>query len=307
MDAPCVGVRNVGVSGLAVDPSASSTIYTAVNGFLTKTTDGGAHWADTGLGVLDWVDSLLIDPTAPSTLYARGGFFGGASAVYKSADAGGHWVPVFTAQRGSGVVQAVAIAPSRSSTLYVGQALVGVLKSVDGGTSWMPVNNGLNAVGPYVTALAVDPRSADILYAATSPTTNSIGAIFKSMDGAGKWRQVLGWVPFITSIAIDPNAPSTVYATSSDDSVLKSTDSGESWTVTYVPGGGAQALVIDGGSLSQIYAATRNGVFRSTDAAASWSSFNSDLPSVVSVWSIAIDRACSNIRSLRRRPQQRCR
>ena len=72
LDAPDLGgLRNAAVYLLAVDPIAPSTIYTTVAGVVIKTTDGGAHWVDAGVGVAGWVNSLWIDAASPSTLYAE--------------------------------------------------------------------------------------------------------------------------------------------------------------------------------------------------------------------------------------------
>jgi photosystem II stability/assembly factor-like uncharacterized protein len=295
-----LGVRNISVYPLAVDPTASSTIYAAVGGAVTKTTDGGVHWADLGFGVSGQrVNSLVIDPASPSTLYAAVG------ALYKSTDAGAHWEPATALYR----PESLAIAPSRSSTLYAGQAFVGVLKSTDSGSYWTQANNGLTAVGIYVSALAVDPTNADIVYVATPPTgrPNTDAKIFKSTNGAAQWRQVPIALPkgtSITSLVINPAKPFTIYATYANygdtgiGGVFKSSDSGETWAVAQngLPAAWIWTLTIDTGSPSQIYAATQDGVFRSTDAATSWTPLNSGLPSL-EVSGLSIDRTGSLLRA----------
>ena len=55
----------------AVDPSSPSTIYAVViRNTVTKTTDGGGHWADLAVFALEQVNSLVIDPASPATIYA---------------------------------------------------------------------------------------------------------------------------------------------------------------------------------------------------------------------------------------------
>jgi photosystem II stability/assembly factor-like uncharacterized protein len=301
-----LGVRNVGASELVVDPAAPSTIYTAAGSVVAKTTDGGIGWVDSTVATADqWINSLVIDPASPSTLYASAGF---APPVYKSTDAGAHWVAASRGLPDFGDVQAIAIAPSAPSTLYVGVAFAGVSKSTDGGLSWSRVNNGLTAVGLYTSALAVDPTSADIVYVATPPTgrPDSDAKIFKSTDGAAQWRQTPIALPpgaLITSLAIDPAAPSTIYAAYVDyatglGGVFRSNDGGETWTAPPkpLPTGCCVMLAIDPGSSSRIYAATQGGVFRSTDRATSWTSFNTGLPTL-DVRKMAIDRTGSLLRA----------
>ena len=116
----------------AVDPSSPSTIYAVVNGTtVTKTTDGGGHWAD--LAVFadpDPVNSLVIDPASPATIYLAGGlpWDYGDFPIYKSIDGGTHWA----ARSNDQPTAVLAIAPSLSSTLYAG-ANDAVFKSIDGG------------------------------------------------------------------------------------------------------------------------------------------------------------------------------
>ena len=186
---------------------------------------------------------------------------------------------------------------------------MGIMKSLDGGRSRSLVNNGYSAVGPYVSALAVDPTTPDVVYAASPPTgrPNTDAKIFKSTDGAAYWRQVPIALPTgtsITSLVIDPATPSVMYATYADfgdygrGGVFKSVDSGETWLATQ--SGLFQTwvwtLVIDPSLPSRLYAATNAGVFRSTDGAKSWRPFNSGLGSAA-VYDLSIDRSGSLLRA----------
>lgn len=298
---PTLGVRNIGVYEVVVDPTATATIYTTAEG-VSKTSDSGAHWADSSVGISDrHINSLVIDPTSPSTLYA------GSSTVFKSTDAGTHWAPVPYPLDSFYYVGAMAIAPSRPSTLYIGVDFAGVLKTIDGGASWTFVNNGVTAVGIYVSALAVDPTTPDIVYLATPPTgrPDTPAMVFKSTDGAAHWRQIPLALPTntaITSLVIDPATPSTIYATydgygTVGVGVYKSSDSGETWITprNLLPTTRVSALAIDPTMTSRVYAATEDGVFRSTDGATTWTAINSGLPNI-GVSALSIDLTGSILR-----------
>jgi photosystem II stability/assembly factor-like uncharacterized protein len=294
-----------------IDPSPSSpyTIYPAVNGnTVTKTTDGGGHWADLAVLAPDQVNSLVIDPRSPATIYAAlGDPWDDASVpIYKSIDGGAHWAAE-AAEFNSRPTSVVAIAPSLSSTLYAG-ANDAVFKSIDGGLSWAMRGSGLT--GFYVSALAIDPTNADAVYVAQQVATflgPDMGKIFKSTSGGEQWRQVPIPVPAgaaIWSLAIDPATPSIVYAAyvsgdAGKGGVFKSIDGGETWIAaqnglpdTII----VRALAIDPSAPARIYAATQQGVFRSTDAAASWTPINSGLTNL-HVWSLSIDRTGSLLRA----------
>jgi photosystem II stability/assembly factor-like uncharacterized protein len=118
---------------------------------------------------------------------------------------------------------AVVIDPKNPSTVYAATwDGDGVLKSIDGGTTWITVGfaNG-------VTALALDPRESQTLYAGVilRPTTNS--TLFKSTDGGSTWNSTtLSLHGFISAIALDPQG--AVYAVAGE-SLWKSSDGGATW------------------------------------------------------------------------------
>ena len=302
------GANNSSGGPFAVDPSSPSTIYSVANGnTVTKTTDGGGHWADLAIFALYGVNSLVIDRASPATIYVAGGgpWDYGDFPIYKSIDGGAHWA----AESNDRPTSLLAIAPSLSSTLYAGENEA-VLKSIDGGLSWAMRSNGLT--GFYVSALAIDPTNADAVYVAqqvASPIGGpDTGKIFKSTDGAGQWRQVPISAPagaVIMSLAIDPATPSIVYAAyayskAGNGGVFKSIDSGETWIAAQnglSDTNGVMALAIDPSAPARIYAATQNGVFMSTDAAASWTPINSGL-TTLNVGAISIDRTGSILRTV---------
>jgi photosystem II stability/assembly factor-like uncharacterized protein len=299
-----LGVRDVAVgrpatditrsSGLAVDPTASSTIYAILGGGVTKTIDGGANWADLSLGLNVDVSAIVIDPISPSTLYAGDSTFG----LFKSTDAGAHWAPA----SGTTAIApwVLAMAPSRPSILYVGQA-ADILKSTDAGSTWSDVTNRLTA--SYISALAVDPTIADTVYVATRGDAYvRVGGLFKSTDGAANWRQLpfdVPWYRSLWSLIIDPVTPSTVYAVTDDrPGVFKSSDGGETWRVASsgLPQVWVWTLAIDPSSPLRVYAVTQAGVFRSVDGAMNWKPMNSGLPSL-DVSDLSVDRTGSRVRA----------
>lgn len=79
-------------------------------------------------------------------------------------------------------VTTIAIDPSDPEVVYIGTANAGIYKSIDGGLSWQPRQNGLEQAS--ITYLLIDPQEPQILYAGAK------GLVFKSMDGGNTWTDI---------------------------------------------------------------------------------------------------------------------
>jgi uncharacterized protein (TIGR03437 family) len=173
----------LGIRLIAVDPTDSSVLYAATfTGLgitpptLRKSADGGNTWTATNLVTL--VNSLVIDPLNPSTLYAASGFIGAQMGVVKTTNGGSTWQRVWPELPGNPDpnIVALAIDPKNPSTLYAavsnpvagGPLKNGVYKTVDGGATWKSSSIGLPEAG--VVALAIDPNSPSRLYASLAPS-----------------------------------------------------------------------------------------------------------------------------------------
>ena len=299
-----IGPGGVTVKAIAINPHTPETLYIGTAGFgVFKSIDGGSNWtpASTGLSNL-CVMALAIDLQTPETIYV--GTSGGG--VFGSVDSGTSWTSISTGFPTSIGVDALAINPLTPETIYAGTGGFcsefsygdGAFKSIDGGLTWTAVNTGLLLPGG-VTALALNPRTPDILYAGAfnvifdAPISTGV---FKSSDGGATWIATtlpqfppLMLPPYVFALVIDPQIPQTVYA-GTDAGIFKTIDGGTTWTDASsglsklrVP-----ALVINPQAPGTLYAGTEGGVFRSSDGAGTWVPIGTDLPtSTVEV--LAID------------------
>jgi len=136
---------------------------------------------------------------------------------------------------GAGRLNVVRVHPTNSNTLFVCSPSGGLWRSDDGGLSWASnTDNIAQVIG--CTDLAIDPGNPDIMYLATGDafgsSTYSVG-ILKTTDGGITW-----------------NTTGLSYSMASYRSVGK--------------------ILINPNSTNIILAATGNGVYRSTDAGATW-------------------------------------
>lgn len=159
-----------------------------------------------------------------------------------------------------------------SGALYAGTSAGGVSKSMDGGSSWMPVHTGLGSVGfNGILSLAMDGFGK--LYAGTDGA-----GVFTSSNGGDSWVAATGLnAAYVNALAAGPG--SQMYAGTSDG-VYFSPDGGSRWVAvtTGFPTDGVSNLLVNGNG--QVYAATHShGVYRLYDDGSfvQWVAANSGL------------------------------
>jgi photosystem II stability/assembly factor-like uncharacterized protein len=196
------GISTV-VQAIVIDPWRPSIVYAATNGRgVFKTLDGGQLWFPLldGLqpdplngGSFPSAGAIAIDPWDPETVYfsdTRG------PRLYKSANGGYRWEPIGT---GVPLTRALRFDPVTPTTLLAASGSGGMSRSVDGGLTWSPINEGLTSRD--ILALIPDSSTPATLYAATRDR-----GVFKTTDGGQTWFAVntgLRGSP-VNDIAIDP-------------------------------------------------------------------------------------------------------
>ncbi len=213
--------------------------------------------------------SMVFAPSDPSIVYAGIRCESNFAArnlnvpsfgIYKSLDAGETWQEANDSVSAGKNVSVVAVDSNDPSIVYAGTWQHGVLRTRDGGRTWVVASQGLP--GADVRALAIDPTDSRILYASLEN-----GGLYKSIDGADHWQQSgVGMDPQtqVHSIVIDPTNPQILYAADLRVGVYRSENGGRLWTLINLGlrTRAVQALAIasDG---SMLYAATQGeGVFR---------------------------------------------
>jgi photosystem II stability/assembly factor-like uncharacterized protein len=175
----------------------------------------------------------------------------------------------------NGRVTSIAVAPSRSATVYAATAGSGVYKTCDAGQNWGPAGGSLPTA--EIQTLAIDPSNPAVLYAGTR-----IG-VLKSVDGGNTWNAPSEpAVAPVRSLAIDPQRPATIYAGTEHNGLFKSLDGGLRWILYdfgMPPGAVIQSLVVDPVNSDIVYAGTDVGgtiprisarVFKTSDGGAHW-------------------------------------
>lgn len=231
--------RSDAIVVIALHPFKPNILYVATNDYIYKSRDEGETWENISRGMThSRVISMAIDPVYPATVYA--GTKG--DAVFKSYDGGQRWV---SRRNGlddvtiSSVVNQIVFDPVESRRIFVATTM-GIFETPDGGDTWLKRMTGMKEV-LMVVALALDPATPTTLYAGTS------GGVYKSIDRAEHWEKVNnGLVP---------------------PDLIKSSRAL-----------GVTVIEVDPRDSRTVYAATLNGLYKSTDAALSWTRIGESLP-----------------------------
>jgi photosystem II stability/assembly factor-like uncharacterized protein len=184
------------------------------------------------------------------------------------------WAVTAGCTRGEPTVFAVAVHPANPRIVYV-SASHGVLKTRDGGSTWSPVNEGLEH--SQVLAFAIDPTASSTIYAGTFAN-----AIYKSADGGQRWRPAnVGMkehVSVVNAFATYPPDPQIIYAATTVGP-YRSNNGGESWeeTVHGMESVYTVAIAFDPRVPEVMYAGTSGGMYKSRDRGTRWTLINQGL------------------------------
>ncbi|MGQ0809725.1 MAG: hypothetical protein ACT4OO_00665 [Nitrospiraceae bacterium] len=247
--------RSDAIVVIALHPTNPNILYVATNDYIYKTKDGGATWQNLSRGMShSRVISMAIDAAYPATVYA--GTKG--DAVYKSYDGGQRWVSQRTGLDDvtiSSVVNHFVFDPADNNHLFVATTM-GVFESTNGGETWAKRMDGMKEVLMVVT-LCLDPTRTPIMYAGTS------GGVYKTINRGGRWQKVnTGLVP---------------------PEMIKSSRAL-----------GVTSIQVDAYEPDTVYAATLSGLYKSTNAAQSWTRIAESLPDQMMI-AMVLDRTRAGV------------
>lgn len=217
--------------------------------------------------------NIVVAPSSPNILYATLYTYG----IFKSLNAGSTWQPL-TGLYAAGCASRLAVHPSQSGVIYVMFDVWGAdpfYRSKDGGKTWTLL------MSDECRDFVLSPKNPDHIFIAGQTTSGSdtVMALHRSLDGGAHWSH-----PALSSaagscgyaVAVDPKDDAIVYLggdSSGSAALFKSTNQGEGWAnITGELTGRVVDIAIDPKNTSRVYVATLDGVWKSENGGASWTS-----------------------------------
>ena len=278
-------LNDLAVGALAISPSSPGTIYVgtgegntngdAIPGIgLLKSTDGGQTWLFPPSVIATNFCRISIHPSNPQELVIAT-----TSGGFRSTDGGQSWATVISA----GYVFDLVRHPSNSQILYsTTEFPTQVLKSTDGGTTWLGKNNGLPVQSLGRLSMTISASNPSVLYIGGA-INNTVAHIYKTTDGGDSWSELPdignnfygGQSWYDNTIVVSPFNSNVVIA--GGVSYVRSTDGGNTWTNLFTD----TFVHVDAHDLqyqgATLYIANDGGIWSSTDNAQSAIDRNANL------------------------------
>ncbi|MFP5356673.1 MAG: WD40/YVTN/BNR-like repeat-containing protein, partial [Gemmatimonadota bacterium] len=255
-----------------------------------KSTDAGATWTHVGLSDVGNIGGVEIHPSNPDIAFvaAIGNPFrpNADRGVYRTTDGGKSWTKVLYVSDSTGAVD-VEFQPGNPSVVYAsmwraerkpwtiisGAREGGIYKSVDGGSTWKKLTNGLPGDLVGKSNIGVTPAAPNVVWVVMEAKPGS--GLYRSDDAGESFTLVSTFAPMLTrpfyymGIAVHPKDPNTLWVMS--EGHYKTTDGGKTFRPQRVPHGDNHDLWINPNHPEIMVQSNDGGANVSLNGGATWS------------------------------------
>jgi len=224
------------------------------------------------------VHALAINPETNE-------LFVGARPIYRSRDGGQTWTAIagIPQEAARANITALAIDPQNPQVMYATGHGRGIVKSTDGGTTWIPKSEGLSS--DVVEAIAVDVKNSDQVYAWVLKD-----GLYRSTNAGDTWQRVSDGpenqeIRSLASVGYPTEMGGIWLYAGLDTGVTKSPDCFCGWDNLANDGLPANqrvySVAADPRDFQTLYAGTREGVYKTEDAGETWRLVQAGIPDAV--------------------------
>ena len=290
----------------AVRFSASGQLFAISSGPTTIAPEGlyrrtGATWAPIGpnQGALFESDlfSMRLSSNDPDLIWACGADFGVAGfegTIWRTTTGGVSWTKVYESAAGQPIVRDLHVVdPAADSTLVAAFTDLstgmagGILRSTNGGATWVPSSTGL-AASVQATSLSSSPVEPGQLFLSSSQPGQP--GVYQSSDGGQSWTAT-GYVGEALAVVADQHVPNTLYISRSGATKVQASIDGGATFAPHQAGlataGFIRALQPSLGPGNELLLASATGAYTTNVAfAPPWTNLESGLVGLTGVPSL---------------------
>ncbi|MDH4029075.1 MAG: hypothetical protein OEU95_09620, partial [Nitrospirota bacterium] len=189
-------------------------------------------WRYAGSGIND-TDLRTAATGSEGNVYAASG-----NVLYRTADGGGTWTEALSFRSSGNSINAVAVSPDMTDTVYVCTS-GGLYKSNDSGAKWQRIFSNIGEMEGNVLSIATGSKGSGVVYIGTG------AGLFLTRDSGASWEKGRG-LPSdaaVRSIAMDSSGPDILYA-ALDRWIYKSVNGGKAWYRVYGSGPSAEEDIV---------------------------------------------------------------
>jgi photosystem II stability/assembly factor-like uncharacterized protein len=193
-----------------------------------------------------------------------------------------------------GDVRTLASDPSQPNFVYLGTTDGHVFGSEDGGRRWQLLGLAGPAHNAIVTAILIDPRNSDLLFASiwTREAQGEGGGIYRSTDRGRSWNPAGLVGHAVRAFVAAPSDPDTLVA-GALDGVFRSRDAGKNWEmITPVNDPELRnfdSFAVDPQDPEIIYAGTFHLPWKTVDGGRDWAAIHEGMIDDSDVLSLAVN------------------
>ena len=291
---------NQSIGDIAIDQNHPDTVWVgtgepwvrnsvSIGDGIYVTTNGGRTWSHKGLPSSEHIAKVLVHPTSSNVIYVavQGRLWSESEerGVFRSTDFGQSWEKVLYVDSNTGAAD-LTISQENPDVLFAamwehrrypdffnsGGPGSGLYKSIDGGTTWQKIQDGMPSGNLGRIAVEIAPSNGQRVYATIECENKEEKGLYRSDDEGSTWAKVNSDFntivrPFYFSrLHVDPTDEDVVYKGGLN--AIKSDDGGEKFRV--IESGvhsDIHDIWVNPKNNNHVVLGTDGGVYRSLDGA----------------------------------------